>query len=138
MEFNEYQEKAVSTAIYDKFEKEFWKKYDFINDLTECGGLVEDIEKLFTFLRLSYTALGLAGESGELCNAIKKLYRDKNCEISQDDANNLSKELGDTEWYCANMAEELGYSLDNVVEKNIAKLQSRKERNVLGGSGDNR
>ena len=41
-------------------------------------------------------------------------------------------------WYFAQLATDLKVSLDDVVRGNIAKLSSRKERGVLGGSGDNR
>jgi NTP pyrophosphatase (non-canonical NTP hydrolase) len=36
------------------------------------------------------------------------------------------------------LVENRGYSLENVMARNIAKLQSRQQRNALGGSGDNR
>jgi hypothetical protein len=41
-------------------------------------------------------------------------------------------------WYLANLANDLGYSLTEIAENNIEKLESRKERNVIQGSGDNR
>ena len=50
----------------------------------------------------------------------------------------IAKELGDCLWYFAQLATDLGVSLDVIARGNIAKLSSRKERGVLGGSGDNR
>jgi hypothetical protein len=50
----------------------------------------------------------------------------------------LSKEVGDVFWYLARFAEEIGYPLSNIAEGNLAKLTARKERGVIGGSGDNR
>ena len=47
MEFNEYQDKQLETAIYPKV------KYGF-----------------------EYPLLGLAGEVGEICNKLKKVHRD--------------------------------------------------------------
>jgi hypothetical protein len=41
-------------------------------------------------------------------------------------------------WYLAVFADQLGMSLDEIAQKNLDKLQSRKQRGVLGGSGDNR
>jgi hypothetical protein len=41
-------------------------------------------------------------------------------------------------WYCAALANDIGYSLDEIGELNIGKLHSRKVRNKLRGSGDNR
>lgn len=50
----------------------------------------------------------------------------------------MAAELGDVLWYTANLATELGYDLNRIAGENVNKLQSRKVRGVLGGSGDNR
>ena len=47
-------------------------------------------------------------------------------------------ELGDILWYVAACASELGINLSYIAERNTAKLLSRQERGVLGGSGDER
>jgi len=39
-------------------------------------------------------------------------------------------------WYVAQCATELGVNFEDVVYNGIKKLQDRKERGVLGGSGD--
>jgi NTP pyrophosphatase (non-canonical NTP hydrolase) len=82
---------------------------------------------------LTYVALGLNGEAGEFAEKVKKLIRD-GVFVKEDAA----KELGDVMWYTARAAEALGYSLQDIAQMNIDKLTSRKERNVLAGSGDNR
>ena len=50
----------------------------------------------------------------------------------------LSKEIGDVLWYLAALSQELGLELQDIAEQNIIKLQSRKDRGLLSGSGDNR
>ena len=81
-----------------------------------------------------YPMLGLCGETGEIAEKLKKVIRDGN----PIDKDALKKELGDVLWYIANLAYELGLDLENIAQTNIDKLFSRKERNCLHGSGDNR
>ncbi|MBN1427043.1 MAG: nucleoside triphosphate pyrophosphohydrolase family protein [Anaerolineae bacterium] len=85
-----------------------------------------------------YPTLGLAGESGEVCDKVKKVLRDKNGQFDAETIAAIRDELGDVLWYIANLSAELGVDLDDVAARNIDKLQSRRERGVLGGSGDNR
>lgn len=88
--------------------------------------------------KVIYPVLGLAGESGEISEKIKKIFRDKKGEFTKEDIDLLTLELGDVLWYLTQIASELGIKLDQVAEKNIAKLYSRMERGKLGGSGDKR
>ncbi|WP_353684352.1 nucleoside triphosphate pyrophosphohydrolase family protein [Thermodesulfovibrio sp. 3907-1M] len=83
-----------------------------------------------------YPALGLCGEAGEVAEKLKKYIRDgKTCSEVREE---LIKELGDVLWYIANLAYEFEISLEEIAEKNIEKLLSRKERNKLHGNGDDR
>lgn len=109
MDFAEYSSKADSTAIYPNRGNNF-----------------------------AYPALGLAGEAGEVCEKFKKVIRDKGGVIDDKTRDDLTKELGDVLWYINAVCYELNISLDDVACRNIEKLFSRKERNVLQGSGDNR
>lgn len=87
---------------------------------------------------LNYPILGLAGEEGELCNKYKKVLRDKGAEVDLTDIDQMAKELGDVLWYVAQIATELGTDLETVARVNLMKLGDRKDRGVLGGSGDER
>jgi NTP pyrophosphatase (non-canonical NTP hydrolase) len=107
--FDLYQDKADETAIYPN-------KGD----------------------NLYYPALGLAGEAGEVCEKVKKIMRDKGGVLSEADAIELSKELGDVLWYLSALACEINVALSTIAEENVEKLHSRKERGMLQGSGDNR
>lgn len=88
---------------------------------------------------LTYPALGLCGEAGEVAEKIKKRIRD-----GKFDPDELHKEIGDVLWYlaalCRDLTEEYkaDYSLSAAAEKNITKLKDRQNRGVLKGSGDNR
>jgi NTP pyrophosphatase (non-canonical NTP hydrolase) len=83
--------------------------------------------------KILYTALGLCGEAGEVAEKIKKWLRDGELDDIE-----LAKELGDVMWYVAALSNDLGYDLSEIAEMNLIKLQSRKARGMLGGSGDNR
>ena len=80
-----------------------------------------------------YAALGLVGEAGEVADKIKKQYRDS---IDVDD--DIILELGDCLWYLCMLANELNMSLEDIMERNVAKLKDRQKRGTIGGSGDHR
>ncbi len=90
------------------------------------------------FKDMLHWVLGLNGEAGEVAEKLKKIIRDKQGVVSDEDKQQLAKEAGDVLWYLASFAHEIGYSLDDIASQNLEKLQSRKARGVLGGSGDNR
>ncbi|HXW57957.1 MAG TPA: nucleoside triphosphate pyrophosphohydrolase family protein [Solirubrobacteraceae bacterium] len=87
---------------------------------------------------LSYPALGLAGEAGEVAEHVKKAIRDDGGEIGDARRGAMSKELGDVLWYVAQLASELGLELEQIAAENLDKLRSRQRRGVLSGSGDDR
>ena len=105
----EYQQKASETAIFPKQKA------------------------------LEYITLGLTGEAGEIANKVKKLIRDGADEETLEQKKiEIGYEIGDVLWYCAMLAKEVGMNLGHVMENNINKLHSRKERGTISGSGDNR
>lgn len=85
-----------------------------------------------------YPTLGLVNEAGEVAGKIKKVFRDKDGEISTETREALKAELGDVLWYISQLATELDLSLDEIAEANIAKLLDRLERGKIKGDGDNR
>lgn len=109
MNFNEYADKAQTTAVYPNIGSNIY-----------------------------YPVLGLCGEAGELANKVKKIMRDEDGVLTEEIKNDLSKELGDVLWYVAMVSKEIGRKLDWIAEENIIKLASRKERGVIQGSGDTR
>ena len=109
MTFEEYQSKSSETAKYPNVGKNF-----------------------------VYPTLGLAGETGEVAEKVKKILRDKEGIISREDREEIKKELGDVLWYLARISAEMGLSLEEVAQANIEKLFSRLERGKIQGAGDNR
>lgn len=106
--FNDYQVNAAQTAIYPRQ------------------------------FAIMYPALGLAAEAGEVANKVKKIYRDKNGRLDDSDREAIGAEIGDVLWYCACLCTDLDLTLESQAGANLAKLNSRLARGVLGGSGDNR
>jgi NTP pyrophosphatase (non-canonical NTP hydrolase) len=111
MTFDEYQVQAMKTAIHSKD--------NFLN------GFV-------------YRTLGMVGEAGEVAEKVKKIIRDKEGVITEEDKQEIVKEMGDVLWYLQALADALDVSLEDVAQANIDKLTSRKLRGVQHGSGDNR
>ena len=85
-----------------------------------------------------YPILGLAEEAGEVAGKFAKIIRDKQGVISKEDELAIVKELGDVCWMIAEVANNLGVTLEQVMQGNLDKLASRKERNVINGNGDDR
>lgn len=65
--------------------------------------------------------LGLAGESGECCDIVKK-YKYQGHELDEE---HLKDELGDVLWYVAETASGLGITLEEVAQYNLDKLHKR-------------
>ncbi len=81
----------------------------------------------------NYFAMGLAGETGEVLEKMKKSMRDNVLNAAE-----LQKELGDVLWYLSQLADCFAMDLEGVAKLNLHKLQSRLDRGKIGGSGDNR
>lgn len=109
MTFEEYQRESKKTATYHERGQDFW-----------------------------YPTLGLAGETGEVVEKIKKLFRDDNGKLTPERKADLEKELGDVLWYLAQIATDAGIQFEDVAKGNIEKLLSRKARGKITGDGDNR
>ena len=108
MNFKEYQEEAVKTAVYGAGHQ------------------------------IIYPALGLTNEAGEVAGKIKKVLRDSSSLFDVEKRKEIGKEIGDVLWYMAALARDLGLSLEDIAQENLDKLRSRQERGVIQGSGDNR
>ncbi len=85
-----------------------------------------------------YPALGICGEAGEIADKVKKVMCDENGVFTLANKYEIAKEVGDVLWGIANIAHDLGYSLEEIARMNYNKLKSRQCRGKISGSGDNR
>lgn len=125
MELNEYQKRAMSTC------------------LPSCDNF-------------AYMMLNLVGEVGEFSSKVGKAIRHGNVTIDGNKIQGgessdtmelddwyafygeLEKEAGDILWQLSGLCQEMGWTLEDVAQKNLEKLASRKTRGVIDGNGDNR
>lgn len=99
---------------------------------------------------ITYLGFGLMAEAGEVADKIAKAVRRGDISIQNDeiisflhgDAFRLTAdivdELGDVLWFVAMMARHLGFSLEEVMRRNLDKLADRQNRGVIVGDGDKR
>lgn len=111
MTFDEYQQAAQKTAL---------NSYDD------------------PLLQNSVWVMGIAGEAGEIVEKWKKAVAYREGKFSDEELADFKKEFADVIWYIAVMTKSMGWSLDEIMQQNVAKLADRQARNVIRGAGDNR
>jgi NTP pyrophosphatase (non-canonical NTP hydrolase) len=85
--------------------------------LIDCPELQLSDEQIMTL----WNAIGLAGESGEVCDLVKKgIFHQHGLDMEK-----LSEELGDVLWYLSALCSTLDISLEDVAQININKLKER-------------
>jgi NTP pyrophosphatase (non-canonical NTP hydrolase) len=87
---------------------------------------------------LTVRGLELCEEAGEAGGKIKRIYRDDGGVVTNARKAAIAIELGDTLWGVARIAHLLGYTLEDIAQMNVDKLQGRADRGTLTGQGDNR
>lgn len=79
-----------------------------------------------TVAALAHRALGLSGEAGIISNAMKKVIRDKNGQLAEEDKALLREEIGDVMYYAAVLADYADLSLDEIATANLQKSAAFK------------
>lgn len=114
---------------------EYQKKAHTFSGYPSCRVGLDDTNHTVDYV---YPALGLSEEAGEAAGKFAKAVRDNGGVIDEARKVEIVKELGDVCWFVAEICTVLGADLEIVMQMNIAKLEDRKARGVINGSGDNR
>lgn len=131
------EKKSSSSNILDHYSEELSKYLNKKITINEYQKRVQDtwITNEFDLERF---ILGICGESGEIAELFKKIYRgdyDNQTELIKE---KLEKEIGDVIYYLAQLCNYHDLVLEDILQKNIDKLAKRKEEGKIRGSGDNR
>ena len=102
MDFNAYQNFASTTRIYPEN------------------------------MKIVYPCLGLSGEVGEVCEKVKKIYRDKKGNFSEHDKEQIVREMGDVLWYLGALASDLGYNLNDIALSRSAENFKKRLQSIHG------
>ena len=120
IDFKKYEQ--FVDAVTSDSSKDFVALADRMGELDRQGACIE---------RLTTAGIGLAAESGEFLEIVKKMvFQGKPWSV--DNREHLVIELGDVMWYVAQACMALDISFDEVIERNIKKLEKR----YPGGSFD--
>src|SRR5262249_24249044 len=114
MDFNEYQKLASRTAHMPEDKKDD------------------------PHYALMYFCMGLAGETGEVIEKVKKVIRNHHGDIPEDKRALIKHEIGDVLWYLSQTARMCDITLDDAAAANIEKLADRAKRGVIKSEGDTR
>ena len=102
-------------AVTSDSSKDFVSLADRLGELDREGANIE---------RLTTAGVGLAAESGEFLEIVKKMvFQGK--PWNDDNREHLIIELGDVMWYVAQACMALDVSFDDVIRGNVRKLEKR-------------
>ena len=115
-------------GYFEAFEQ---KKRMYLDDYSEWGEnkIVTTGDK-----RILENTMGFIGETGEFFEKIKKHVRD-NTPLDKD---SVTLEAGDVIFYFVALLNVLDIKVEDVLRKNMEKLDSREKRDKIKGSGDYR
>jgi NTP pyrophosphatase (non-canonical NTP hydrolase) len=131
--FDEYQVAARETAIYPRDAAILYPTLGLAGEVGEVAEkIVEETPEL------SGIVVKMTSHAGKAANQVKKILRDDACELTEERAAAIGKEIGGVLWYAADLAFCIGLNLGDIARENLDVLASRQERGTLQGDGDDR
>lgn len=122
MTLNEYQQAAMSTCTMSSH-----------NMVYMLMGLCEEVGELQGKFSKAVRKKQLYANSYNQFIPTKEWFGHLN-ELRED----IKKEAGDVAWMLAGFCKVMGWTLEEVCQLNLDKLESRQQRGVIVGEGDNR
>ena len=113
-------------------------KYNRISDLDMYQQVAKTTAIYPREQAIIYPTLGLTGEAGEVANKVKKIIRDGTNKNNENLVQEISAEIGDCLWYISVLADDIGVKLSDIANSNLEKLENRKKKGTIHGSGDDR
>ncbi len=154
MNLTDYQTQSRDTAMYPDRDRNLWyPTLGLVGEIAEYLTAAES-EKIKEAGDVAWYCSQLCSEAGltlelviqpiaeleavttvlgQLAECVKKLYRDRNGEVNHKDRAIVTHSVNHIWQYCIPSHDQ-----SIILSTNITKLQSRKMRGVLGGSGDDR
>ena len=123
---NEYQDKAMSTCMPES-DNLFYMLANLVGEVGEFAG------KAGKHMRKGKLHITTTQRDEE-----GKILHTQMWNVSDEERHLMLSEIGDILWQTAGLAKVMGVTLEEVAEENLAKLASRKQRNVIAGDGDER
>lgn len=114
-EIDKERHRRIGEFVANILDKNYHPLDLYQQEVRRTTGTKEYVESLVM------TAMGLAGESGEVIDHIKKYVFHKH-ELDRD---KIEKEIGDTLWYLTALCNTLAMPLKEVLDKNVEKLRNR-------------
>lgn len=156
MELNTYQQRAKQYATYPGADIEIAEQIQkgimkgIIESIREQTGTTDSVvlEQAIDIIQpyvsnianlgRFFAGFSIVGEAGEFVEKLKRVIRDSQGTISPEQRTELILELGDVLWSLSECARLLSAPLEEVARANLTKLEDRRTRGVLNGSGDSR
>lgn len=123
---NEYQTKAKSTCLPES-NNLFYMLANLIGEVGEFAG------KAGKHMRKGKLFITTTDRDDE-----GRILHTQSWDITEEERQLMLSEIGDILWQTAGLASVMGVTLEEVARENLAKLASRKQRNVIAGDGDKR
>lgn len=159
---NTFQDRCSETAIYPSYAEGIYSIIGLIGEIGEVAekmrdyyfpAKIKDWDNTSMFLKEIYQHLHKIAEIGLSAGKLSKLIRDKNNELTEDikdqlehrfvsltdeQKQNLSKEIMDCFWFGCAALSDFEFKLGDKAEELLNKLQKRKEEGKISGDGDSR